>query len=252
MTAKAKGSNTSPPEIGGGELSLLPIFSHIAEAAYPADRVRWRDSGWGAGRNAIVVTGSDRLLFLSCDDADCRHPGTSSRMPQDLPFRARVKSRCRVEPHCLVTRRTTRRSSSKPGSCARSCSGAGGDVETIESECSAEIDARRRLFRFEWDAGRIGHPVDRIEEADDTGGVNETDQSYGRLEKQADLLPLAPRLRQSQPLSRSDRVSSRVDAPRGVARSAAPGGRAGSRGYVAQATELALDGPARRPALRAA
>ena len=53
-------------------------------------------------------------------------------------------------------------------------SGTGGDVEAVDPERGAEIGACGRLLRFERNPGGVGDPVDRIEEADHAGRVDET------------------------------------------------------------------------------
>ena len=67
----------------------------------------------------------------------------------------------------------------------RSTSAASGDAETVEAERGAEVGARLRFFRFERDAGGVGDPVDRIEEADHPGRVGETGRTYRFAQRSA-------------------------------------------------------------------
>src|SRR5215472_14875910 len=51
-------------------------------------------------------------------------------------------------------------------------SGAGADSEAVEAEHGAEIRSSLSFLGLKRDAGRIGHSVDRIEQADDRGGID--------------------------------------------------------------------------------
>ena len=51
-------------------------------------------------------------------------------------------------------------------------SGAGADSEAVEAERGAEIRACLGLLGLKRDAGRVRHSVDRVEQADDRGGID--------------------------------------------------------------------------------
>ena len=52
-------------------------------------------------------------------------------------------------------------------------SGAGADSQAVEAEHGAEIRASLCLLGLKRDAGRVGHSVDRIDLADNRGGIDE-------------------------------------------------------------------------------
>src|SRR5579863_8895083 len=66
------------------------------------------------------------------------------------------------------------------------------DGEAVEAEGGAKIGARLRFSLFERDAGRVGDAVDRIEEPDDSGGVDEALGPNRRVQRFA--RPGEPRL----------------------------------------------------------
>ena len=51
-------------------------------------------------------------------------------------------------------------------------SGAGADSEAVEAERGAEISASPGFLGLKRDAGRVGHSVDRIEQADHRRGID--------------------------------------------------------------------------------
>ena len=51
-------------------------------------------------------------------------------------------------------------------------SGAGADSEAVEAERGAEISASLGFLGLERYAGRVRHSVDRVEQADDRGGID--------------------------------------------------------------------------------
>jgi hypothetical protein len=77
---------------------------------------------------------------------------------------------------------------------ARSLRGAGdeaissdpvGNGKAIEIERRAEVGAGRRLLGLERDAGRVGHSVDRVEEADHTRRVDQSRRTQRRHQRPA-------------------------------------------------------------------
>ena len=51
-------------------------------------------------------------------------------------------------------------------------SGAGADSEAVEAEHGAEIRASLSFLGLKRNAGRVRHSVDRVEQADDRGGID--------------------------------------------------------------------------------